>query len=239
MDLSLIGRQLRREIEQGEEARRRLESQTRTAHERAYGSSTVYGQKLLKTKLGLVAEHLTKRLKSLGRGKGAVDGASVYRHLKAADPEILAVLTMKVALDVLGQEKAPSVTQLTTAIGAAVECELRLSWYKDQDPDLYRQVTNRFHSSTGTRRSNGLSASASTKLVSSGDIGRGTKHKIGAWCLDGLISATGWIEKTWFRPLATDQDRDALQPGVPRLTRRDHGAIAPPGLLHVADALST
>ena len=29
MDLSLIGRQLRREIEQGEEARRRLESQTR------------------------------------------------------------------------------------------------------------------------------------------------------------------------------------------------------------------
>ena len=77
MDLSLIGRQLRREIEQGEEARRRLESQTRTAHERAYGSSTVYGQKLLKTKLGLVAEHLTKRLKHVfKRGNGAVDGAS-------------------------------------------------------------------------------------------------------------------------------------------------------------------
>ena len=145
MNVSLIGRQLRREIEQGEEARRRLESQTRTAHERAYGSSTIYGQKLLKTKLGLVAEHLKERRNRMMQGRGGSDFASCAKHLRAADPEILAVLTMKVALDVLGQEKAPNVTQLTTAIGAAVECELRLSWYKAQDKDLYRQVEQRFH----------------------------------------------------------------------------------------------
>lgn len=196
MNVSLIGRQLRREIEQGEEARRRLESQTRKAHERAYGSSTVYGQKLLKTKLGLVAEHLSKRLKSLGRGKGAVDGASVYRHLKAADPEILAVLTMKVVLDVLGQEKTPSATQLTTAIGAAVECELRLSWYKSQDKDLYRKVEQGFHGSTGTQQKQTVFRLRFNQAgLEWNTWGSAVQHKVGAWCLDGLISATGWIEK--------------------------------------------
>ena len=54
-DFDLIARQLRRETEQGEHARQRLETTTRTAQERAYASSTVYGQKLLKTHLSAVS----------------------------------------------------------------------------------------------------------------------------------------------------------------------------------------
>ena len=51
-DLDLLARQLRRETEQGAEARHRLTNNTRQAEEKQYASSTVYGQKLLKHSTG-------------------------------------------------------------------------------------------------------------------------------------------------------------------------------------------
>ena len=102
MDLSLIGRQLRREIEQGEEARRRLESQTRTAHERAYGSSTVYGQKLLKTKLGLVASTQNAQRLMVGRRRLRTSTNTRLPILRSLPPH------HESGLDVLGQEQRNS-----------------------------------------------------------------------------------------------------------------------------------
>ena len=196
LDTSLIARQLRREIEQGEEARQRLTSKTHKAHERTYGSSTVYGQKLLKTHVAAVAAHLNRRLVSLGRGKGCVDGATVYKHLRRADMDIVAILTMKVCLDVLGQEKEPNVTMLAKAIGSAVETELRLSWYKEQDKDLYRKVTQRFHGSTGTAQKATVYRlrfnEAGLEWAAWGGV---AQHKVGAWCMDALMSSTGWLTK--------------------------------------------
>ncbi|AGK86693.1 RNA polymerase [Synechococcus phage S-CBP42] len=195
-NLNLVARQLRRELEQGEEARRRLQNSTRKAHERAYASSTVYGQKLLKTNLNLVAQHLKQRLRHIFKGGTGEDYGLIHTHLKAADPEILALLTMKVALDVLGQERFPSVNDLTIAIGSAVETELRLSWYRKVDPDLYRKVANGFHSSTGTQQKATVFRLRFNKAgLEWQPWGRTTRHKVGAWCLDGMMSATGWIVK--------------------------------------------
>ena len=199
-DLSLIARQLQRETEQGEHARQSLEKSTRTAQERAYASSTVYGQKLLKTHLSTVSANLRKRLVVLGRGNGAVDATTVFPHLKAADPEILAVLTMKVALDVIGKEQKPSVTQLCAAVGSAVEVELKLQWYQEQDKDLFKRVTKRFHASTGTRqKATVYQLQFNREGLQWESWGALARHKIGSWCLDGLITATGWITKECVR----------------------------------------
>ena len=149
-DFDLISRQLRRELEQGELKRQRLENNTRRAEENKYASSTVYGQQALKAATGAVADHMSRTLKSLGRGKGCVDGSTVYKHLKAADPEILAVLGLKVCLDILAQEKAPQLADLTVAIGSAIEIEQKLAWYRQQDPDLFNRIKKGFHGSTGT-----------------------------------------------------------------------------------------
>ena len=193
-DTALIARQLQREIEQGEEARRRLTNATQQAHENAYGSSTIYGQKLLKTNVGLVAERLKERLKVIGRGRGAVDADTVYKHLQATDLDIIAVLTMKVALDVLGKEKHPKWVEVATKVGQALEMELRLAWYRKQDPELYKQVTQRFHKSTGTRQKTTV---FKLRFNQAGlewkSWGRGTCFKVGSWCLEGLATATGWI----------------------------------------------
>ena len=149
-ETKLIARQLQREIEQGKEARERLTRATRKAEDKAYASSTVYGQTALRKATDPVSKVLKERLKVIGRGRGAVDAATVYAHLKEADLDIITVLTLKVALDVLGQEKSPRWVEIAIAVGKAIEMELRLSWYRQQDPDLYRRVEKKFHSSTGT-----------------------------------------------------------------------------------------
>ena len=151
-DLTLIARQLQREISQGEEARGRLTSRTQRAQDNAYASSTVYGQKLLKTNLDLVAQRMAERLKYLRRGSAAVDAATVFKHLKEADPNVLALITMKVALDTLGKTPKPEMVQLCSAIGRAIQIELRLNFYKQQNPKLFKEVEKRFHNATGTRQ---------------------------------------------------------------------------------------
>jgi len=195
-DLTLIARQLRRELEQGELARKRLSDNTKRAEDNTYASSTKYGQQMLKGATALIGDHMAKTLKSLGRGKGCVDGATVYKHLKAADPEILAVLALKVALDVLAQTNSPNVVNLTERIGSAIEIEQKISWYRQQDPDLFKRIQKGFHGSTGTRQKHTVFRlrfnDAGLKWKS---WGAATHHKVGSWALRSIIETTGWIEK--------------------------------------------
>ena len=195
-ELDLISRQLRREIEQGEEGRHRISKATREAEGRQYSSSTVYGRKLLKTATGLVAARMADTLKHAAKGRGGADFAVAFKYLKDQDPEIMAVLTLKVCLDVLGQEKSPTLIQLTAPIGAAIEVEQRLRWYRSQDKDLYSRVTKNFHKGTGT----GQKASVYRLQFNRAGIkwkawGTSVHHKVGAWALRAVIETTGWIEK--------------------------------------------
>ncbi len=195
-DSDLFARQLARELGQHQEAQQRLAKSTREAEDKSYASSTVYGQKTLKTFTLPIAERMSQRLKALGRGNGAVDGATVYNHLKAAKPEHLALLALKVCLDELGKaEKHPTFVQLCTAIGAAIEVELRLQWYVKENRDLYNDVKRGFHKSTGTRQK------VTVFKLRFNDAGHEwptwsspVKQKIGAWCFEAISTATGWLE---------------------------------------------
>lgn len=195
-ETALIARQLRRETEQGIEARKRLESSTKKAEQRAYASSTVYGQSALRQATGVIAEHMAKSLKNIGRGKGAVDGATVYNHLKLADTEVLAVLALKVALDQLAQDDKPSPQEVAASIGSAIEVELKLQWYQQQDKDLFRNVTNGFHHSTGTRQKATVYNLRFTKAgIQWKGWGRTVHYKVGNWALRSITETTGWITK--------------------------------------------
>ena len=142
---------------------------------------------------------MSETLKSLGRGKGCVDGATVYRHLKAADTEILSVITLKVCLDVLAQETKPQLADLSVAIGSAIEIESKLVWYKKQDPNLYRRVAQGFHGSTGTAQKHTVYRLRFNEAgLDWTSWGRTTHHKVGAWALRSVIETTGWIEKDNF-----------------------------------------
>ena len=196
-DISLIARQLQHETIQHNEAKQRLASSTLKGEQGTYASSTVYGQSLLKTNVTRVATRIKDRMHLLRRGSAAVDAVTVFKHLKNADPYVLALITMKVPLDVLGKESRPQLVQLTLPIGRAVETELRLNWYHEQDKDLYKQIEKYFHGSTGTRQK---ATVFKLRFNRAGLVwptwSQQEAVKVGGWLFDCLISETGWIEKT-------------------------------------------
>jgi DNA-directed RNA polymerase len=194
-ELSNVSRQLERELGQHELAVDRLDKQTRTAEEKKYASSTKYGQAVLKTYTIPIAERMRDRLKALSRGRGAVDGATVHKHLKDSQPELLAVLALKASLDALGTHEKPTFVQLTTHIGSVIETELRLSWYQQENREMYKNITKRFHKATGTRQK------VTVYKLRFNDAGivwenwpQSTKHKVGAWAYEAINAVTGWMQ---------------------------------------------
>jgi len=195
-DLSLVARQLERETNQKVEANLRLSTRTRRAEDKSYASSTVYGQAILRKNVGRVAKRLKDRLQFLRKGTGSVDAATVYKHLKETDLNVVALITMKVCLDVLGKESRPQLAELTIPIGRAIETELKLNYYHSSDKDLYKQIEANFHSSTGTRQKNTVfQIRFNREGIEWLKWSQGTAHKIGSWCLNGLGEETGWIHK--------------------------------------------
>ena len=104
MTFDLIARQLQRETEAAELARKRLQDARREANERSYASSNIESRKAINKFLDPIASTIIKRYGKLTSGKAGLDAAEVVNHLKGADPHTLALITMKTCLDVLGKD---------------------------------------------------------------------------------------------------------------------------------------
>lgn len=194
--VDLEDRQLAREFEQHEEGKTRLAKRTEKAQDKSYASSTVYGQKLLKHYTGPIGDHVKGKLKNIGRGRGAVDASTVYKHLKGADPELLVVLALKVSLDTLGHTQTPNVVNLTEKIGSAVEVEMKLRWWKANNPEVFHSTSKHFHKSSGARHKHDALRHAMRKArLEWKNWGPTTHHKVGSWLLQGIMEVTGWISK--------------------------------------------
>ena len=192
-DLDRVARQLATETQAQEEQRHRLATRVNRAEERRYASSTIYGQKLLKQTVGPVADTMTERLHLLRRGSAAIDGATVYERLKSADPDRLALITMKVTLDVLGKDAKPELCALTLPIGNAIQTDLRLEYYFERDPDLYGLLHKSFHGSTGTRQKETVYKYRFNKAGIKWDTwSNDVVHKIGTWAFNCMVSKTGF-----------------------------------------------
>lgn len=197
-DLTLVSRQLKRETQAHEEAALRLRNRTTEAESRTYASSTVYGQQAIKGLLEPVAARIRKKYGALSSGKSGMDAVEVVNHLKDAPAETLALITMKTVLDVLGKESEPTLVELTTRIGSNVQLELRMTYYAEQEPGLYKRTEHFFHSSTGFHQKSTVFIRAfNREQIHWQRWGRSVNHKVGAWLIVCLIEATGWLERRW------------------------------------------
>ena len=192
----LISRQLQREMQSHEEARLRFQRSTREAEDRSYASSTLYGRKAINGLLEPVAERLKERYGALSSGKAGLDAVEVVNHLKEADPYSMALITMKVVLDVLGKDPEPSLQDLTTKVGASVQLELRMNYYAIQEPDLYKKTEFFFHKAAGTKQK----ATVFKRAFNQEEIiwpmwSRTVNHKVGSWLIVCLCEVTGWLER--------------------------------------------
>ena len=196
-DLELVARQLRRETEAAEEARHNLQKRRAAANERSYASSNIESRKAIAANLEAVAERIQGRMAMLSSGRAALDAETVVSHLKSADPQTLALIAMKTALDVLGKDPFPLLQDLTTGIGANVQLELRMTYYAQENPELYKKVEKHFHSSTGTAQKATVFKLRFNREGIEWDRWSNTvNHKVGNFLLNCLNDATGWLETT-------------------------------------------
>lgn len=195
-DLTLVARQLQRETQAAEEAATRLRTKYREACDKNYASSNIDSRKSIKTFLGPIALRIQKKYGALTSGKAGMDYETIAKHLKDADPYILALLTMKTALDVLGKDPEPQLQDITTAIGKAVQMELRLTYYAQENPELYKKVDYYFHKSTGTGQKGTVMTRAFNKEGTEwAKWANDVNHKVGTWLLMAMNDCTGWIER--------------------------------------------
>ena len=190
-----LARQLQRELDARSEAIKRLRERTRTAEERCYASSTVYGSAFINKGLELITEEISSKLTKITAGHAA-EYAQEIQAVTKCDPGVLALITAKSTLDVLGVRRLTQITyqHLTTQIGRAIYHQVMLDQFCDKHPDLFNQAKQHLHDHKGyLYKVQRYRAVMRRNDVEPLQWTNATRHKVGGWLLDRLSSATGWV----------------------------------------------
>jgi len=190
-----LARQLQRELDARSEAIKRLRERTRTAEERCYASSTVYGSAFINRGLELITEEISSKLTKITAGHAA-EYAQEIQAVTKCDPGVLALITAKSTLDVLGVRRLTQITyqHLTTQIGRAIYHQVMLDQFCDKHPDLFNQAKQHLHDHKGyLYKVQRYRAVMRRNDVEPLQWTNATRHKVGGWLLDRLSSATGWV----------------------------------------------
>jgi DNA-directed RNA polymerase len=190
-----LDRQFHRELEARKEAIQRLRERTKVAEDRAYASSTVYGSSFINNGLKAITEKIETQISHITRG-WASDKAAAVQPIKDCDPAVLALITAKGVLDVLGQRKLerPTYAALTYHIGGLVYDQLLLDAFEEKHKDLFKQAKQHLHAHKGySYKVQRYRATMRKHNIQPTRWSSGAKVLIGGWLVDRLTEATGWI----------------------------------------------
>jgi DNA-directed RNA polymerase len=190
-----LARQLQRELDARSEAIKRLRERTRIAEDRAYASSTVYGSKFINQGLGLITEEIREGLHRISQG-WAADKAQAVVPIKDCDPAILALITAKGVLDILGVRRIEQLTYAaaTTHIGNLVYHQIMLDQFCNKHPELFNRARLHIHDHKGySYKVQRYRAVMRRHEVEPLRWGTSVRHLVGGWLLDRLAHATGWV----------------------------------------------
>jgi DNA-directed RNA polymerase len=190
-----LARQFQRETEARTEAITRLRERTRTAEERMYASSTVYGSAFINDGLAKITEKITSRIHRVSQG-WASDKAAAVVCLKSCEPSVLALITAKGVLDILGLRKLDKLTyvQATTHIGTLVYHQVMLDDFANKHKDLFEKAARYIHDHKGySYKVQRYLAVMRKNNVEKIQWNTSVRHLVGGWLLDRLAEATGWV----------------------------------------------
>jgi DNA-directed RNA polymerase len=190
-----LDRQFHREIEARQEAVNRLRERTRTAEDRCYASSTVYGSSFLNSGLEAITKEIATKLSHITRG-WASDKAAAVMAIKDCDPAVLALITAKGILDVLGQRKLekPTYAAVTYHIGNLVFDQILLDQFCAKHKDLFESAHSTIHAHKGySYRVQRYRAAMRKHGIQAARWPTSVKVLVGGWLMDRLAAATGWI----------------------------------------------
>jgi DNA-directed RNA polymerase len=190
-----LARQFQRETEARTEAITRLRERTRTAEDRMYASATVYGSAFINQGLNKITKEIADKINRVSQG-WASDKAQAVAPIKDCDPGVLALITAKGVLDILGVRRIESLTYAaaTTHIGSLVYHQIMLDRFAAEQPELFDKAEAHIHAHKGygykVQRYRAVMRRNEVEILS---WGTSIKHLVGGWLLDRLATATGWV----------------------------------------------
>jgi DNA-directed RNA polymerase len=187
-----LARQLQRELEAKQEGEARLRERTLLAEEKDYASSTVYGQAFIRHGLTAITEEIAGKLSKITAGWATQDAAAVVL-VKDVPPATLALITAKVMLDLNFVSKRMTYAKVCTTVGRYIRDEVVIRAFEKDHAEDYSKVVRFQHKHKGyINRFKGFQAKMRRVEAK---VPRWTpmqSHKVGAWLVDRLITATGW-----------------------------------------------
>ena len=180
----------------------KLAKNTRQLEEKSYASATVYGASSIQCAMDSVSEHLRDKFNVLTERKNGQYFKDIIKHLSDIEPEALAAIALKRTFDTVFSKKRDgrkpnTVANVTIAVGAAIEAECQIRWYEQQDPKLFRRITDKYwHKSCGTQQRQSVARLMMNRRDYVWDTwSTELRARLGNWLLNAIMETTGWIEK--------------------------------------------
>ena len=193
-----IGAQIKLEREQIKRGLEKLHNNTQQLEDKSYASASIYGVASIGELVPLVAQRIQDTRLRIRKGTAGVNFKEILVYLNDLDAESAAAITCKVTLDKVfsTKPKANKVSNITDAIGIAIEDECMLRHYEAKVPGLLHKLQEAYwHSSCGTRQK----VKQIKTLMNRYDVpqwkawGRATRVRLGGWLLDCLCQSSDWF----------------------------------------------
>ena len=195
-----IDEQVELEREQIRQGLKLLHDNTKKLEEKNYASASVYGVVSIDDVLPLVVARIqdtNDRIRERQTGRAFKE---IIHYLANLEPEAAAAISLKVIFDRVFSVKqgAATVTNITSAIGQAVENECMMRHYERSVPGLLNVLKeNYFHRSIGTHQK----VKVITTLMNRYDVdhwkpwGQVNRVRLGGWLADCICEASGYFMK--------------------------------------------
>ena len=199
-----IEEQVELEREQIRQGLKLLQENTHKLEQKNYASAAVYGVVSIDDVLPLVVARIqdtNDRIKQRRTGRAFKE---IIHFLSDLEPEAAAAIALKVLFDCAFSPKqgAATVTNVSGAIGQAVENECMMRHYERNVPGLLKVIKdNYFHRSIGTHQK----VKVITTLMNRYEVdhwkpwGQVNRVKLGGWLADCICEVSGYFEKTTVR----------------------------------------
>jgi DNA-directed RNA polymerase len=185
------------------------------AEERQYASSTVYGSAFINKGLELITNEISSKLHRVSQG-WVQEKAQAVLPIKDCDPAILALITAKGVIDILGVRRIEQLTYqaATTHIGTLVYHQVMLDQFCGKHPELFNKARLHIHDHKGYS----YKVQRYRAVMRRNDVEplrwpTSVRHLVGGWLLDCLSKSTGWVTtRTVYRAPANSPTYLEYQP---------------------------
>ena len=196
-----IDEQIALEREQIKQGLKEFRDNTYKLEEKSYASASIYGVVSIDQLLPLVVARIEETYTRIRQGSAGVAFAEIIQYLKELEPEAAAAIALKVTFDKVFSTKPgqSAITNITDAVGAAIENECMMRHYERNVPGLLNVLKeNYFHRSIGTTQK----VTVIKTLMKRYDVdtwsswGRTNRVKLGGWLLDCICEVSNYFMKT-------------------------------------------